>query len=112
MRIERVVENLLDNAVSFNPPEMPIEVKVETLGSDVILTVCDHGPGIPEDAREKVFLRFHSVRPSDEDFGNHSGLGLAIARAISEAHGGSLHAEERSDGATGACMKLILPRAE
>ena len=111
VRIERVVENLLDNAVSFNPPAMPIEVSIDTSANHVELTVCDNGPGIPEDAREKVFLRFHSVRPSEEDFGNHSGLGLAIARAIAEAHDGSLYAEARADGGTGACLKLTLPRA-
>ncbi|NVE94637.1 sensor histidine kinase [Altererythrobacter lutimaris] len=111
VRIERVIENLLDNAVSFNPPSKPIEVSISTTANDVQLTVCDNGPGIPEGAREKVFLRFHSVRPSEEDFGNHSGLGLAIARAIAEAHYGSLIAEARADGARGACMKLTLPRA-
>ncbi|WP_394731010.1 sensor histidine kinase [Altererythrobacter sp. GH1-8] len=111
MRIERVIENLLDNAVSFNPPGVPIEVSIETNAKQVSLTICDSGPGIPEDAREKVFLRFHSVRPSDEDFGNHSGLGLAIARAIAEAHDGTLTAESRPDGSNGACLRLTLPRA-
>lgn len=111
-RLERVIENLFDNAVSFNPPEMPIEVTLETRDSRVYLTVCDNGPGIPENAREKVFTRFHSVRPDAEDFGNHSGLGLAIARAIAEAHEGSLHAASRQDGGNGACLVLELPRAQ
>ncbi len=108
-RLERVVENLLDNAVSFSPPDAPIEVGIENDGECVTLTVCDHGPGIPEDARDQVFERFHSVRPDAEDFGNHSGLGLAIARAIAEAHDGSLVAEGRSDGTSGACLRLRLP---
>ncbi len=111
-RLERVVENLLDNAVSFSPPDAPIEVMVDNDGNCVTLTVCDSGPGIPEDSREKVFKRFHSVRPDEEDFGNHSGLGLAIARAIAEAHDGSLTAEERPDGAPGACLSLRLPAAD
>ncbi|QFT77133.1 HAMP domain-containing sensor histidine kinase [Erythrobacter sp. THAF29] len=110
-RLERVIENLLDNAVSFSPPEAPIEVLVENDGACVSVTVCDSGPGIPEESREKVFHRFHSVRPEQEDFGNHSGLGLAIARAIAEAHDGSLVAEARSDGAQGACIRLRLPAA-
>ncbi|MEP3050550.1 MAG: ATP-binding protein [Erythrobacter sp.] len=110
-RLERVVENLLDNAVSFSPPQAPIEVDIDCDGERVILTVCDQGPGIPEDAREKVFQRFHSIRPDAEDFGNHSGLGLAIARAIAEAHDGSLIADVREDGLVGACMRLELPAA-
>lgn len=111
VRLERVVENLLDNAVSFNPPSSPIEVSIHTGPRQVILTVCDNGPGIPEDAREKVFTRFHSVRPENEDFGNHSGLGLAIGRSIAEAHDGSLIASDRADGGSGACLVLTLPRA-
>ncbi|MEL6486128.1 MAG: HAMP domain-containing sensor histidine kinase [Pseudomonadota bacterium] len=110
-RLERVVENLLDNAVSFSPPDAPIEVLVDNDGQCVTLTVSDHGPGIPEDSREKVFKRFHSVRPDEEDFGNHSGLGLAIARAIAEAHDGSLAALPRSDGFPGACLCLRIPSA-
>lgn len=110
-RLERVIENLLDNAVSFSPPDAPIEVTLERSASHVVLTVCDQGPGIPEDAREKVFERFHSVRPASEDFGNHSGLGLAIARAIAEAHDGALTAHSRPDGKPGACLRLELPAA-
>lgn len=108
-RLERVVENLLDNAVSFSPHEAAIEVLIDNDGDCVTLMVCDSGPGIPEDSREKVFHRFHSVRPDEEDFGNHSGLGLAIARAIAEAHDGSLTAEARPDGKSGACLRLRLP---
>ena len=110
-RLERVVENLLDNAVSFSPSEASIEVIVDNDGDCVTLMVCDSGPGIPEDSREKVFQRFHSVRPDAEDFGNHSGLGLAIARAIVEAHDGSLTAEARPDGGQGACLRLRIPAA-
>lgn len=111
VRLERVVENLLDNAVSFSPPDAPIEVTIENDREKVVLTVCDRGPGIPEESREKVFQRFHSVRPEAEDFGNHSGLGLAIARAIAEAHDGSLTANGRADGGSGACLRLELPTA-
>ena len=111
VRLERVIENLLDNAVSFSPADAAIEVGIENDGECVTLMVCDSGPGIPEDSREKVFHRFHSVRPDEEAFGNHSGLGLAIARTIAEAHDGSLVAEARPDGKTGACLRLRLPAA-
>lgn len=111
-RLERVVENLLDNAVSFSPADQSIDVQITGGPDQIVLTVSDHGPGIPEDSREKVFRRFHSVRPEAEDFGNHSGLGLAIARTIAEAHDGSLTAQPREDGEDGACLKLVLPAAK
>ena len=60
------------------------------------------------DEREKVFTRFHSVRP-EEDFGRHSGLGLAIARAIVDGHGGSIDIEDRDDGASGARFVVRFP---
>lgn len=110
-QLERVIENLLDNAVSFSPPDAAIEVELSQGAGRILLTVCDEGPGIPEEAREKVFERFHSIRPEAEAFGNHSGLGLAIARAIAEAHDGSLSANGRPDGSRGACLRLELPAA-
>jgi len=111
IRLERVAENLIDNAVSFSPPGGRIEVAILRDDDRVIARVCDEGPGIPEEQREKVFLRFHSVRPDAESFGNHSGLGLAIARTIAEAHDGMLVVCARSDGGPGACLLLDLPAA-
>jgi two-component system sensor histidine kinase ChvG len=111
LRLERVIANLLDNAVSFSPPGETIDVTVHASGGRVETIVCDCGPGIPGEEREKVFARFHSVRPEDEGFGNHSGLGLAIARTIAEAHDGTLTVRDRTDGATGACLALDLPSA-
>jgi len=78
----------------------------------VAISVSDRGPGIPADAREKVFERFHSLRPVDEDFGSHSGLGLAIARTIVEAHYGTLTAHDRADGRNGARLLVRLPAWE
>ncbi|ANU07479.1 sensor histidine kinase [Paraurantiacibacter namhicola] len=111
LRLERVLENLLDNAVSFSPGGGEIEVHVDATAEDVTITVCDQGPGIPMAAREKVFSRFHSSRPPDEAFGSHSGLGLAIGRTIAEAHEGSLAVDDRPDGEVGACLILTLPAA-
>ncbi|WP_338468500.1 ATP-binding protein [Novosphingobium sp. ZN18A2] len=110
-RLERVLENLLDNAVSFSPPGGEVAVLVAGGDAGVQLTVTDEGPGIPMAEREKVFDRFHSVRPPDEAFGSHSGLGLAIARTIATAHDGTLDIADRADGRSGTCMVLTLPAA-
>lgn len=110
-QLERVAENLIDNAVSFSPPEGTVRVTIARTGRKVVTEVCDEGPGIDPERREDVFRRFHSDRPEGESFGNHSGLGLAIGRAIAEAHDGTLVADARPDGAGGACLRLTLPAA-
>jgi two-component system sensor histidine kinase ChvG len=110
-QIERVAENLLDNAVSFSPSDGVVSVWIRQADRQVITEVCDQGPGIAPERREDVFRRFHSDRPEGESFGNHSGLGLAIGRAIAEAHDGALTADARPDGAPGACLRLTLPAA-
>lgn len=111
VRLERVIENLLDNAVSFSPDDGVIDVTISVDSETVSLSVCDQGVGIPAEAQEKVFARFHSVRPDSEAFGDHSGLGLAIGRTIAEAHDGTLSAHDRTDGKKGACLVLCLPNA-
>ncbi len=111
MRLERVIANLLDNAVSFSPPGESIDVTVRASDGRVETSVCDKGPGIPAEERDKVFNRFHSVRPEAESFGDHSGLGLAIARTIAEAHDGTLSVRERAGAMAGACLVLDLPCA-
>ncbi|MEO5708058.1 MAG: ATP-binding protein [Alteraurantiacibacter sp.] len=109
LRLERIASNLLDNAISFSPEGGTVAVRVERVGDRVITSVSDEGPGIAPDMREQVFLRFHSDRPDAEGFGHHSGLGLAIARTIAEAHAGSLRVADRVDGRPGACLVLDLP---
>ncbi len=110
-RLVRVIENLLDNALSFSPAGGVVRIGATQAGGEVILRVEDEGPGVPEDQRELIFRRFHSVRPEGEAFGKHSGLGLAIARAIVEAHDGSIRAIDREDSAIGACFEVRLPAA-
>ena len=108
-RLERVFENLLDNAVSFSPPGGEIAVTFRADDRHVVIEVVDNGPGIPPEARGRIFERFHSRRPAEEDFGGHSGLGLAIARTIIEAHDGTLTAEAPHPGCHGARLVITLP---
>ncbi|MDG2005326.1 MAG: stimulus-sensing domain-containing protein, partial [Novosphingobium sp.] len=74
-RLERVLHNLLDNAVSFSPDQGRIEIEMTREGSLVTIAMSDHGVGIPRGSHERIFERFHSLRPEDEGFGKHSGLG-------------------------------------
>lgn len=108
-RLERVFENLIDNAVSFSPDDGLVSIGALARNDRLELRFEDEGPGVPDDAREAIFRRFHSVRPSNEGFGRHSGLGLAIARTIVEAHGGSIHVESREDRLSGARFVVQLP---
>jgi two-component system sensor histidine kinase ChvG len=111
LRLERVFTNLLDNAVSFSPDNGVVEVSATCSDNTVIIRIVDQGPGIPENERENIFRRFHSERPTNEGFGKHSGLGLAIARTIIEGHHGTISVHDREDGGSGACFEIRLPVA-
>ena len=108
-RIVQVLDNLLANAVSFAPKdsEITIDLSVDENGDYAILDFKDKGPGIPTGRMESIFDRFYSERPSDEAFGQHSGLGLSSARQIVRGHGGELTASNRY----GACFTMLLPLA-
>ena len=110
-QLVRVFENLLDNAVSFSPEGGTIRIAATATDNIVIVTVDDDGPGISESAREAIFERFHSDRPESE-FGRHSGLGLAIARAIVEAHDGTIRAQDRGKGQQGGSFVVTFPKEE
>jgi len=111
-RLERVFDNLIDNALSFSPDDGIVSIAVRRHDGDIEVRVEDEGPGVPEEAREAIFRRFHSVRPHDEAFGKHSGLGLAIARTIVEAHQGSIAVESREDRLSGARFVVRLQIAD
>jgi two-component system sensor histidine kinase ChvG len=111
-RIVQILDNLLTNAASFSPPDSCIQFTVATMKGMAVVSVTDQGPGIPENKLNAIFDRFYSERPSNEGFGQHSGLGLSISLKIAEAHGGSIDAFNVKDdkGAiTGAGMRLTLP---
>lgn len=90
-RLAQVFVNLITNAISFCGEGDAVRIWARKRDNRVLVVVEDTGPGIPEAALTKVFNRFYSERP--QDFGNHSGLGLAISKQIVEAHGGVIWAE-------------------
>lgn len=112
----QVLRNLIDNALTFSPPDGSVRVSGfrEPGATDrfVMITVEDDGPGIPPDNLDTIFERFYTERPKGAQFGSHSGLGLAICRQIVMAHKGEIWAENRKDGEEilGARFKVRLPR--
>lgn len=91
-RLAQVFVNLITNAISFCEEGDAIRVWARQRENRVLVVVEDTGPGIPEQALTKIFKRFYSERP-EQQFGNNSGLGLAISKQIVEAHGGVIWAE-------------------
>ena len=107
-RLEQVLANLLDNAVSFSPEKGEILIDIKSENENIKIKIKDSGPGFSEVNTEKIFKRFYSNRP--EKFGEHSGLGLNIVKSIVEMHGGSVRALNRSDIKKGAQIELELPK--
>ena len=88
-RLVRALDNVIDNGLSFSDAAAQVEVSIAVEGASALIFIDDSGPGVPADQRDAIFHRFHSDRPADA-FARHSGLGLAIARTIVEAHGGTI----------------------
>lgn len=113
-RVGQVFRNVIENALSFTPVGGKVIVNVQDNGQQMAVTVQDQGPGIPESRLQHIFERFYSERPGHEDFGNHSGLGLTIARQIVHALGGAIYAENAVDASgdiKGARFIIILNKA-
>ena len=109
-RIGEVLANLLDNALRHTPPGGRVEVLAERHGDDVELVVVDSGEGIPPEHLGRVFERFYRVDSGRTRAMGGSGIGLAIARALVEAHGGRIRAESEGAG-QGARFIVTLPTA-
>ncbi|MFJ9433004.1 ATP-binding protein [Streptomyces sp. NPDC101490] len=105
--LERVVANLVANAVRHSPPGRPVLLGVSTLSCRVELRVVDRGPGLPAADRDRVFEPFQRLGDTDNTTG--VGLGLALARGLTEAMGGTLTPEDTPGG--GLTMVVTLPRA-
>jgi len=99
-RIREVVVNLVDNAVAAGPP---VRVRVATADRRLVIEVADHGPGIPEDAREKIFEPFFTGKTQG------TGLGLALVRRVIDLHGGNISIQPNPGG--GALFRVELPEA-
>ncbi len=104
--LRRAVRNLLENAQRYGGGE--ITVNVERHGSQLVLQVCDRGPGVPEALRERIFEPFFRL-PGHAERAGGVGLGLALVRQIAQRHGGQVQCQPREGG--GSCFELSLPAA-
>jgi two-component system sensor histidine kinase KdpD len=102
--VEQLLVNLLENAARHTPPGTEVSIRAGAGPGGLDLEVADRGPGIPPGEEERVFERFHRA---GRVTGQGAGLGLAIARAIAEVHGGTLRASTRPEG--GVSFRLLLP---
>ena len=106
-RIEQVLVNFLSNASRFSPTGSEIAMEVSSVGDDVVWSVRDEGPGIPEEDRPRLFERFFTAdHRSQQQSG--TGLGLPISLAIAEAHEGSIQVE--TEVGRGSTFALRIPR--
>jgi two-component system sensor histidine kinase KdpD len=108
---ERVIVNLLENAAKYTPAGSAVEISASASSASIMIVVDDHGAGLPPGREEALFEKFE--RGSKESASPGVGLGLAISRAIVQAHGGSIRGENRRDpaGIAGARFTIELPRA-
>lgn len=107
--MERVIGNLLENALKYSPPGSPIALMVHWDGATVELIVADQGPGVPATERERIFERFYRADPTRAVKG--LGLGLALSRALVEAHNGRIWVEETPGGGARFVIALPVPAA-
>ncbi len=105
--LERAVANVIENALKYSPEGESVLVAASTTADQVQLRVVDRGPGVPDDAKERIFEPFQ--RYGDAPRGAGVGLGLAVARGFTEALGGTLTAEDTPGG--GLTMVLVLRMA-
>jgi two-component system OmpR family sensor kinase len=108
-RLRQVLDNLLGNALRHTPPGTPVDVRVSCDPSTVAVEVMDHGPGVPDEERGRIFEPFHRADPSRARSSGGVGLGLAIVSAIVHAHGGIVGVDSTLGG--GARFWFRIPRS-
>jgi two-component system sensor histidine kinase ChvG len=107
-RIEQIIANLLDNAISFSDDNKKVIVKVSKMNDNkVVINILDEGQGFKEKDTNKIFKRFYSNRP--DKFGQHSGLGLNIVKNLVDLHNATIKASNRSDH-EGASVEIMFPK--
>jgi two-component system sensor histidine kinase KdpD len=107
--LERAVANLVENAVKYSPDTTPVLVKASAIADRVEIRVVDRGPGVPDEAKNRIFEPFQ--RYGDAPRGAGVGLGLAVARGFTEALGGTLSAEDTPGGGLTMVLSLQLAPA-
>jgi len=97
-RIIQVVGNLYENALKFSPRDAAIVTRVDRVKSEIVISVSDSGPGVPDGHKERIFHKFHQVKHGKKVAGQGVGLGLAICKTIVEAHHGQIWVEDNPNG--------------
>ena len=111
-RIEQILENLLQNVVRYTPVDSSIDVAVYAKGKLAILSLRDHGPGIPADKLESIFDRYYQLNCKENPDRSGQGIGLAIARRLARVHGGHLYVRNHPGGGAEFTLELPLLRLE
>jgi two-component system, OmpR family, sensor kinase len=109
LRLRQAVANLVRNALVHTPAGSPVEVTLQPQNGHVEIDVIDHGPGVPAEQRDRIFERFHRADPLRSRDQGGSGLGLSIASAVVNAHGGRISVDDTPGG--GATFRIELPAA-
>ena len=105
--IERVLDNLIENALRYTPRGGHVDLRLSSIGKHVRIEVQDTGAGMTADQRERVFQRFYRADPSRKGAGGHAGLGLAIVKSILELHEATIHVASKPGA--GTCFWFELP---